>query len=324
MKRNNVLANLFQNPPIHSILLLFLGLALTMAGIYFNKILEKDSPAWIDLGMTIVMLGEGFDSACTPKVDMKFDDKGNIELGLNLPDSETEPQNMWLLVISADIPFTWTAEGNIENRVIERDSSGRLRSAKNEQTYEDETWITYFYVKLDNDERKEKIAFQIPEEHVSYQCRENIKIMTPHIGSLYPDEKRYQAAMETLDDMKLEQIPTMDLKELTETFLAAGEIDGILLLPAVPNIDCVYSPEKYLPRSGYKLEYAAPSADAEYRNMLEWHSRRFSFWPAIEYTDKKLGNLYSIVKFLLLSVGAYLFSMSAEKILVSIFQSRSG
>lgn len=324
MRKSNVFANFFKKPHIYSILFLFLGVVFIIVGIYFNKIFKKDFPKWIDYGMVILIFGDGFDKFCNPEIDITFNDKGNIELGLNLPDSKTEPQNMWLFAITTDISFTWTVSGNVENRIVEIDNNGKLHSVQNKEIHGNKGWITPFYVKLDNDGKKEKITFQVSEENVSYQCRDRIKIMTPRIGTIYPSEERYQLVMEVLNGMELEQIPISYLNEMSDSFFSAGEIDGTSLSPAAFDINCIYSSEKYFPNSRYMLEHVDPNADTEYRNILNWNSKSFLFWPTIEYKDKKSANIYGIIKFLLLSVGAYLSSLSVEKIFSFFFQLRDG
>lgn len=317
-----------------NIVLLLLGILLIGAGILIHWTPWKDAAEPLMYGVVVFAFGDGFDSLFVADINVEFTDLGKTELEFTLSEKEDGPQNAWIVVWEPLIPYTWSIEGNVENRHfdgIENMETGRVfkcnwTTTKTGLTHGENDRVSCFRVTVDDDDVVEKITIQMDEEQAVCRYGDILEVATPVVATLttrYYDIYTMDSIINHLEEIVEEyQMDDDDIAAFVRHTFSAGSIDGVELSPAFSKIYGRYKSEKYYyDNQRYELRKKAPVYGEEYMQYITWDNEGLRFMPTIEYRERR-SVASQITEFLLLSLGSFLLPIPCGNIYSIIMKFR--
>lgn len=311
-----------------SIALLLLSFLLIGTGISGFRLPWEDVSEPLHYGTMIYVFGEDFDSLFASDIHVEFNDLGKLELVFEPSESADDPQNAWVLIWEPLLPYTWSIEGNVENRKInDVEATGLIGFVKHDWTSEKTGLVcgksdefVCFRLTVDDDKTAEKIMIQLEEEDAVWQHENTIKVAAPIIASMMTGQG--SLSLHNLNKLnyfeeivKEEGINLNDGHALMEYAFSVGKIDGVALSPTFSKVTGCYKSEKYYRDSSYRLKQKQPTYGEEMMQYITWEQEcmPFAFSPTIEY-EKKKHWIPKLTEFILLAVGGFLLPLQLQHI----------
>lgn len=310
--RQNVLANICKNTIIPGVIMFSISLLLILGGIFYGRHQDETEYDAGDEEILIIVLGENVDSLHTNKIDVYFNDCGEIDISFHhVNEKEKTVENIWVFIM-AGMPFSWFVEGNTENRLIEHDvlDFSDMKSYRNELTSGESEGHAAFFVKKDNDENKEAIHIRVENKYAYCQKGDFVKINAPYISTLYGgdfdiNDMNY---MDNWEDFFHGKGVDIDKENaVMEYLLSVGKIDDMTLWPAAIEINSVYRSEKFYKELGYQLVDIFPDEYEKDSQTVSWKNQIWYFFPSIKYWRNQ-----NIINCVLLFIGGVLIPFSIK------------
>ena len=315
------IASLYKN-----IVLLLFSILLIGAGILIHWPPLEDAAEPLMYGAVAFVFGDGFDSFFVADINVEFTDLGKTELEFTLSGEEDGLQNAWIVIWEPRIPYTWSIEGNVENRHLDGienvKSSGVIKrdwtTRKTGLTHGENDGAACFRVTVDDDDVVEKITIQMDEHQAACSHGDILEVATSVVTTLtvrYNDIYTMDSILNHLEEIVEEyQMDDDDIAAFVRHTFSAGSMDGVELSPAFSKIYGRYKSEKYYyDKQRYELRKKSPVYGEEYMQYITWDNEGLRFMPTIEYRERR-SMASQTIEFLLLALGSFLLPIPCGNI----------